>query len=111
MNDTYGHEFGDYVLVEVGKILRSYIRDGDIVGRWGGEEFIMILNNVSFDDAMKVAERLRKAIENHNFNSKKITISIGVSKLTNNFEEGLKKADDALYDAKKSGRNLVKGKK
>ena len=111
VNDTYGHEFGDYVLQEVGKILRSYIRDEDIVGRWGGEEFIMILSKVSFDDAMNVAERLRKTIENYDFKGKKITTSIGVSELTDNFEESLEKADKALYEAKKGGRNLVKGKK
>ena len=111
VNDTYGHEFGDYVLQELGKILKDYVRDVDIVGRWGGEEFIMILNEVSFNDAMKVAERVRKAIENYNFNGKKITISIGVSELTDNFKESLEKADKALYEAKNSGRNLVKGKK
>ena len=111
VNDTYGHEFGDLVLQELGKILKDYVRDVDIVGRWGGEEFIMILSEVSFKEAMNIAERLRKIIENYDFNGKKITISIGVSELSDNFKESLKKADEALYEAKNSGRNLVKGKK
>jgi len=111
VNDTYGHEFGDYVLIEVGKILKNYIKNGNIAGRWGGEEFIMVLNNVSFDDAMNIAERLRKTIESYDFKGKKITTSIGVSELVDNFEESLEKADKALYEAKNSGRNLVKGKK
>ena len=110
VNDTYGHEFGDFVLKEVGEILKEYFRKSDIVGRWGGEEFIAILPNTGYQDAIKVAEELRKIIENYDFQGKKITISIGVSEYKGNLESNLKKADEALYEAKNNGRNQVKGK-
>ncbi len=111
INDTYGHEFGDYVLSEIGKILKHTFRKSDIVGRWGGEEFIVILPNTSYEDALKLAEKLRKIIEKHDFKGKKITVSIGVSEYNGNLEEELEKADEALYEAKNSGRNQVKGRK
>ena len=111
VNDTYGHEFGDYVLKEIGKILKDTFRKSDIVGRWGGEEFIVILPNTNYFDAIRVAEKLRKTIENHDFKGKKITVSIGITEYEGDLEENLKKADEALYEAKNSGRNQVKGKK
>ena len=111
INDTYGHEFGDFVLSEIGKILQNTFRKSDIIGRWGGEEFIIILPETSYEDALKLAEKLRKTIENHNFKDVKVTISVGVSEYTGNFENSLKRADEALYKAKNSGRNQVKGKR
>ena len=111
VNDTYGHEFGDYVLTQIGKILKKNFRKNDIIGRWGGEEFIVILPNTSYEDALKLAEKLRKIIEKHDFKGKKITVSIGVSEYNGNLEEELEKADEALYEAKNSGRNQVKGRK
>ena len=110
VNDTYGHEFGDFVLKKIGEILKKYFRKSDVVGRWGGEEFIAILPNTNYFDALKVAEKLRQIIENYDFQGKKITISIGISEYKGNLKENLKKADDALYEAKNSGRNQVKGK-
>ncbi len=109
INDTYGHEFGDYVLSEIGNILKSNFRESDIIGRWGGEEFVVILPNTKYKDALKLAEKLRKIIENYDFDGKKVTISIGVSAYNGNLEASLAKADMALYEAKKSGRNQVKG--
>ncbi|GAB6046053.1 hypothetical protein JCM11957_16520 [Caminibacter profundus] len=111
VNDNYGHEFGDFVLSEIGKTLKNIFRKSDIVGRWGGEEFIVVLPETSFEDAKKVAKKLRKTIENYDFKGKKFTISVGVSEYNGNLEESLKKADIALYQAKKSGRNQVKGRK
>ena len=111
INDTYGHEFGDYVLKELGKILKSSFRKSDIVGRWGGEEFIVILPHTTYNDALKIAEKLRRTIENHDFKGKKVTVSIGITEYKGDLEENLKKADEALYEAKNSGRNQIKGKK
>ena len=111
INDTYGHDFGDYVLKEIGKILKSTFRKSDIVGRWGGEEFVVILPCTDYEVALKLAEKLRKIIENYYFKGVHVTISIGVSEYRGNLEEDLKKADVALYEAKNSGRNQVKGNK
>jgi len=111
INDTYGHEFGDYVLKEIGKILKSTFRKSDIVGRWGGEEFIVILPDTDYEVGLKLAEKLRKTIEKYYFKGIHVTVSIGVSEYSGNLEEDLKKADVALYEAKNSGRNQVKGSK
>jgi len=113
INDTYGHEFGDYVLKEIGKILKTLFRKTDIVARWGGEEFIVILPDADYQDGLKLAERLRHFIEHYKFKGVKITISIGVSEFDNikEFEKALKIADEMLYHAKRSGRNQVKGYK
>lgn len=111
VNDTYGHNVGDKVLVEIAEILRNNIRNGDTVGRWGGEEFIIICSGTNAKQALRLSERLRNAIENYEFSEiKHITCSFGVS--TYNGEESIEKiinkADQGLYKAKENGRNLVK---
>jgi len=113
INDTYGHDFGDFVLVEFAKIIRSHIRKSDYFGRYGGEEFLLILPNVSYEDALKVAEKLRKLVESYNFNGVNVTSSFGVTDFQKgeSFEEVLKRADTALYEAKNGGRNRVVGNK
>ena len=111
VNDTYGHEFGDFVLKELGKILKNVFRKSDIIGRWGGEEFIVILPNTEYETAFKLAEKLRKIIEDYDFKGRKITVSIGVSEYNGHFEKELKNADESLYNAKNSGKNRVKGYK
>jgi len=113
VNDTFGHEFGDYVLSEIGKILKDTFRKTDIIARWGGEEFIVVLPDTEYKDGIKLAEKLRNIIEKYSFDGKKITISIGVSefKTYHDFEKALKIADEMLYYAKRSGRNQVKGYK
>jgi len=113
INDTYGHDKGDEVLKKLGEILKTSFRRSDIVGRWGGEEFIVILKNSDYDNGIELAERLRKRVEESDFNGINVTISIGVSKFENEkeFEKAIKKADEALYEAKNNGRNQVKGKK
>ena len=112
INDTYGHEKGDEVLKKLGKILKKSFRKNDIIGRWGGEEFVVVLPKTDYLSAFKLAEILRNKIEKTDFNGVKATISIGVSEFKNKkeFEEALEKADDALYQAKNSGRNQVKGR-
>ena len=114
INDTYGHLQGDSVLKEVASIIKENIRKIDFPARYGGEEFATILPNTNIENAVNIAEKIRKLMESHNFKAEKeplkVTISMGVAKLSDNVNDKLeliKMADDALYDAKKSGRNRV----
>ncbi len=117
INDTYGHQIGDLVLQSVCKILKKLLRKKDLIIRYGGEEFILAINVPDDETALKVAERIRKAIENTlitiNDDKIRITVSIGISKINPNksFEEIFLLADKALYEAKRSGRNKVVFKK
>ncbi len=108
VNDTFGHDNGDFILKETIKLIRTNIREEDKIFRWGGEEFIIFLKNVNKQKALEIAENLRKNIENYNFNSIKITASFGVKEVKNKIdEEDLKKLDNALYLSKTKGRNQV----
>lgn len=120
VNDTYGHAAGDLVLQTVSKVMRSQLREYDIAGRYGGEEFAILLPFTKCSEAKMVAERLRKSIEekiidvsevNPDAVQKEInvTVSLGVYefKTSDNEEDLLKNADKALYRAKESGRNKV----
>jgi diguanylate cyclase (GGDEF)-like protein len=113
VNDTYGHDTGDYVLCEVASEIQDKLRRQDVVGRWGGEEFLIMLPETKMEDATGVAEKLRAAIEDkemnfggHKFN---VTMTFGVSVFEGELgiEKSIKKADDALYEGKQSGRNKV----
>ncbi len=112
INDTYGHDVGDMVLKKVANKINKNVREGDTVARWGGEEMVASLLGANEEDAKDKAERIRKKIEQLEFEGKpdlKVTISIGIAK---NFENStakdlLKNADLALYEAKRSGRNKV----
>ncbi|WP_373073224.1 GGDEF domain-containing protein [Sulfurimonas sp.] len=111
VNDTYGHLVGDSVLVELADILQSSIRSTDTLGRWGGEEFLIICPQTDLSGAKELAEEIRRKVDNHTFKTiGNKTISIGVSELNNddNIESLLKRSDDCLYEAKESGRNCVK---
>ncbi|UXY11579.1 sensor domain-containing diguanylate cyclase [Kosakonia sp. ML.JS2a] len=111
INDVYGHDAGDTVLCHAADIIKSSCRDFDIVGRMGGEEFIVFLPNSSLDEACKIAERIRLAIYEFVFPlAGKITISGGVTSLNeceNDYDKMLKQADIALYEAKGVGRNVM----
>ncbi len=108
INDTYGHDIGDKILQELGKILKSSVRANDIVCRWGGEEFLIILPHTSYENATEVAEKIRKKVEETKiFGNIQITISLGVSQFDGSFEKTFKDADEKLYIAKKTGRNKV----
>ncbi|MBK7996954.1 MAG: GGDEF domain-containing protein [Blastocatellia bacterium] len=114
INDTYGHDVGDNVLKSVAEILMRHVRTHDVAARFGGEEFVMLLPETSLGGAVVVAERIRTAVENVDFNSAgcrhNVTISIGVAEYLGDgtdVEEVIKKADEALYKAKSSGRNRV----
>lgn len=120
VNDTYGHAVGDLVLKTVAQIIKSQLRDYDIAGRYGGEEFTVLLPYTKLADAQMVAERLRGAVEKKSVDISKVvpdtpnkninvTISLGVHQLSNDDNENdlLQKADKALYEAKSGGRNKV----
>ncbi len=109
VNDQYGHVFGDEVIISVAEILMYYSRDSDYIGRYGGEEFMIILPYTSLEDAREQSERLRVYIENHVFeNGLKITISGGVAEWKGKTPETLViEADNLLYKAKKEGRNQI----
>ena len=110
INDTFGHNVGDDILVELSKILKLHSRKTDTVGRWGGEEFIIVCSETDIDGAFNFANNLRETIQNHKFTSvKKVTISSGVSQYEkiDTISSIVAKADDALYRAKENGRNKV----
>jgi diguanylate cyclase (GGDEF)-like protein len=114
VNDTFGHDHGDIVLRKIAEILNISLRTSDIPCRYGGEEFIVILPETDSEKAFKLAERIRKKIENTiiiiNGNKINTSVSIGLSELKKNekFDELIKRADIALYNAKNNGRNQTK---
>lgn len=115
INDTYGHQAGDYVLKEAAKIYAKVIRDGDILARIGGEEFVIAAPYSNLLAALVVGERLRKAIELHEFvyegKALQVSVSIGIADRENKrnvpLEDIMAIADERLYLAKKKGRNKV----
>jgi len=113
VNDTYGHTLGDTVLEGVAQELKSHIRANDILARWGGEEFLLYLDDVTDKEALIVAESLRKFIEQLTFQYEgenvQCTISIGIYNVNTNIrlDTAIDRADKALYQAKSLGRNCV----
>lgn len=110
VNDTYGHEVGDAVLIDIGEILRNNVRSTDLVGRWGGEEFLIVCRGVVLEVAVKIAENLRNIIASHHFSVVgHRTASFGVSqyKVGDDVKSIVADADFSLYQAKNSGRNKV----
>lgn len=109
VNDTYGHQAGDEVLKRVAREAAGELRSGDIVGRFGGEEFVIVLPDATLEIASRVAERVRMAVEAGNTNPA-VTISVGIAELASgeNADTLLHRADDALYAAKRAGRNRLR---
>lgn len=116
VNDLHGHLAGDEVIQHVAMMIKETVRSIDIVGRYGGEEFVVILSNVHKDRAMKIAETIRKEIEEmetlHLDEDIKVTVSIGVASINNEHEHidiaaVINLADEAMYNAKNNGRNQV----
>ena len=111
VNDKYGHLVGDKVLVEFANLLRKSVRASDIVGRWGGEEFMLLLPHTDLEHAVDLAKKLHKLINEHEFSIVgKKTASFGISTFRVNVtvEKVVDEADQALYEAKKAGRNCIK---
>ncbi len=112
LNDKFGHDQGDEALRQVSDVLGQSCRDTDIVCRWGGEEFLIVLYDSNANNTVQFCDRLHKNMQNITVYQTNITISIGVSHLTsrdikkeNMFEQIMKRADTALYEAKNKGRN------
>ena len=110
VNDRYGHQTGDTILRLLAHIFKTTLRQTDVIGRWGGEEFIVILPHTSIEEVAVVAENLRHTVEEYPFELEQpITISIGIGKLkkNQNIHETIGYIDEALYEAKKRGRNKI----
>lgn len=110
INDTHGHITGDHVIRKTAEILRSLVRDSDAVGRYGGEEFCILLPGMPLEKARDIAERFRARIDSLDIDGIHFTASFGVARFdpdSDDAEQLLKQADEALYKAKESGRNQV----
>ncbi len=116
INDNYGHSIGDNVIITLARSLEEYVRTSDVISRFGGEEFVILLYNVSLPNGKKIAEKIRKNIENLKIETKQgdvqFTLSLGVAQYDkeqdfNNLEHTISRADKALYLAKSGGKNQV----
>lgn len=113
INDTHGHDAGDDVLRQTAELIQGEVRQLDIVGRYGGEEIVVGLVGASGEHSTRIAENLRRVIEEHDFivrdSTVKVTASLGVAELRgeDTIAAVLKRADEALYEAKQTGRNKV----
>ncbi|MGQ8975369.1 diguanylate cyclase [Acinetobacter schindleri] len=115
INDSYGHDVGDRVLQLIADTARKEMRHSDVLARFGGEEFIILLSDTQLQDALVIAERIRNSIQQQYLYARpelvlKFTVSIGIAELeshTQDLDDLIKKADVALYAAKKSGRNRI----
>lgn len=113
INDKYGHQSGDLVLVELARLLQTNTRETDIVGRWGGEEFLIICPQTDQQGALGLAEQLRQSLQEQNFMpQERTTASFGISsyQLGDHSKDLIDRADEALYEAKRNGRNRVEVK-
>ncbi|HET9836360.1 MAG TPA: GGDEF domain-containing protein, partial [Rhodanobacteraceae bacterium] len=113
VNDQYGHVVGDEVIVRIGQIIRRNMRSGDIAGRYGGDEFGIVLNGIDLQSAANVAERIRTSVHMATFESAaelRCTVSIGLASLRpemRNARDWIRQADAALYKAKLLGRDQL----
>jgi diguanylate cyclase len=111
INDRFGHKAGDKALMVIAELLASSIRETDFAGRFGGEEFVMVLSGTRCEEGLKVAEGIRRKVETCGFNSQgkpvHITISCGIAEFAGDdtIDDAFERADRALYQAKGEGRN------
>jgi len=111
INDTHGHQIGDRVLVQLTQLLLDNLRTSDVLSRWGGEEFVILMRHCTIDDAVLLAEKLRGLVFDTDFGEAgTVTVSIGAAELTpgEDLESWLRRADIAMYEAKAAGRNAVR---
>jgi len=114
VNDTYGHQIGDNILKEFATLIQNNIRGGDLFARWGGEEFLLLLEGINIENAMMKVEQLRKLVDTHNFKEVgHMTVSFGLAKNeeSDDVHSLLFRADKALYEAKDAGKNRLQFKK
>ncbi|MDR2884358.1 MAG: diguanylate cyclase [Deferribacteraceae bacterium] len=110
VNDNYGHQIGDIVLIEIAALMQDRIRKTDVLGRFGGEEFVILMPSTPLDNAAEIADRIRKYVSINNFTTVgHVTCSIGVAEYHHGemLSDFIKRADDALYLAKDNGRDRV----
>jgi len=110
INDQYGHDVGDQVLIDLTKLIKCHLREQDSIGRYGGEEFIVVLPNTPLESAKIIAQRLRQEIADYAFDKVgQVTVSMGLVQAYQNEAQKdlLKRADILLYEAKERGRNQV----
>ena len=113
VNDTRGHDCGDYVLKTIAQLFQDFMKEKGYVSRWGGEEFLFVFSGFNGDDTYPMMEELRKTIENYTFSffnhEFRLTMTFGVEEYSSRFgtEEAIKKADEKLYIGKEQGRNKV----
>ena len=113
INDTYGHHVGDLVLVKVAELLRTNLRNSDVICRWGGEEFLILLPQLNVHECYWVGEKLRKSVEKASFNCEgydvNVTITAGIADIreSDSVEQCIHAADKKLYKGKADGRNAV----
>jgi len=108
INDEFGHQVGDFVIKSIANILKNRVRDSDVVGRWGGEEFLVLLPHTSLSSAVIAAEHIRREIAGFVFDGiGHRTASFGVAQFEGDIDTMIKASDDALYEAKEGGRNRV----
>jgi len=111
INDTYGHETGDKILTEIARVITSHIRNYDVCGRWGGEEFLIIMPEVSVPNGTRIVERLRTTIYELHIGigdqTIKLSASLGIAEYRpgESISETINRADAALFAAKRAGRN------
>ncbi|WP_334063409.1 GGDEF domain-containing protein [Alteromonas genovensis] len=113
INDNFGHEYGDEVLIKLAAALKGVVRESDLVARWGGEEFLLVLYNANVDDAFFYCDRIHEAVQDIDLpDNKHLTVSIGIAHVKQEdisdsevISKNIHVADSALYIAKKSGRN------
>lgn len=111
INDVYGHQMGDEVLMRVSSEMERATRDADLLGRWGGEEFLLVCPKTNLAGALKLANKIREHLAQQRFlTGKQITLSAGVAEFgkDENYHSMLKRLDDSLYSAKQSGRNTIR---
>jgi diguanylate cyclase (GGDEF)-like protein len=115
INDTFGHLVGSHALAEMAQVFRRILRETDVVGRYGGDEFVIVLPETPLNGAMVIAERIRKKVEDYEFIAQnlsiRLTVSLGVAncpKHTLTAEGLIKKADAAMYRAKELSKNSIK---
>lgn len=111
INDSYGHKKGDQILQEISAIVKRALRDTDRLFRWGGDEFIILLPDITLKNAYKVAKKVRSTIEKYDFGiqSKEVTVSLGLGeyKIGENLDQFVSRADTVLLEAKANGRNKI----
>jgi diguanylate cyclase (GGDEF)-like protein len=115
VNDTHGHAVGSKLLVEVARVVKGCVRDNDVVCRWGGDEYVVLLRGTDSGGALKVAERIRRSIESHHFLAREgfglsITTSIGMASFPEHAQSKsdlLDFSDRAMYRGKKGSRNII----